>query len=616
MRVLLIGLALAGFAPAQAQGANCGAPATPIHEAQGPGAASPLEGRRVQVEGVVTAVFQGHASDRFRRDLDGFFIEAPPAERDGEPATSDGVFVRSAHEVGPGRRVRVDATVHENHGQTELASVREVRDCGPADGFAPTPLRLPTSRGFEPYEGRWVRLPQALRVAATHDYDRYGELVLAVPIVGRDLPLQPTHAFVPDGGEAIALARAQERHRIVLDDGRHDQNPSPPRHPNGRLFDLENRFRAGDTIRDAVGVLGYAFGAYRVQPTGDAHVRATNPRPVAPPEVGGTLRVASLNVGNSFVSFGTRCGPSGRQDCRGADGPAELRRQRAKLVAALAGLDADVIALQELENHPRDAALRDLAAGLNEAEGGWSAVPTGLVGRDVIAQGLLYRPDAVVAIGPPVVLDARDFVDPLRTGEPRNRPALAQTFRDRASGEAFVVVANHLKSKGSSCGPGDDDPLQGSCAATRTAGVRALLAWLADDPTGTGTGALIVGDLNAYPREDAARALAAGLDGRHGTADDVVDLVARHAGREATTFANDGRFGRLDHAFATADLATRVTGAGVWAINAAEPDLIDADTTFKGRAEAALYAPDPYRASDHDPVVVGLRLGSGRSGGR
>jgi predicted extracellular nuclease len=54
----------------------------------------------------------------------------------------------------------------------------------------------------------------------------------------------------------------------------------------------------------------------------------------------------------------------------------------------------------------------------------------------------------------------------------------------------------------------------------------------------------------------------------------------------------------------------------VWAINAAEPDLIDADTTFKGRAEAALYAPDPYRASDHDPVVVGLRLGSGRSGGR
>jgi hypothetical protein len=526
------------------------------------------------------------------------------------------VFVRTDRRVEVGRRVRVTATVEENHGQTELASVRDVRKCGMADGFAPTPLRLPAPAGLEAYEGRWVRLPQALRVAATHDYDRYGELVLALPIVGRDVPLQPTHVFEPGRGEAAALARAQRGHRIVLDDGRHDQNPSPPRHPNGRPFDLDNRLRAGDTVQDAVGALGYAFGAFRVQPTGGALVRTTNPRPVAPPEVGGNLRVASLNVGNYFVRFGTRCGPSGRQDCRGADGPAELGRQRAKLVAVLSGLDADVLALQELQNDPDDAALRDLAAALNAAEGGWRHVATGLVGGDVIAQGLLYRPGAVEPIGSPVTLGARTFVDPLETGDSRNRPALAQAFRDRASGTVFVVVANHLKSKGSSCGPGDDDPLQGSCAATRTAGVRALLAWLADDPTGTGSGALIVGDLNAYPREDAVEELAAGLDGRRGTADDLVDLVARHAGRDATTFANDGRFGRLDHAFATTALAGDVTGAAVWSINAAEPDLIDADTTFKGPAEAALYVPDPYRSSDHDPVVVGLRLRSGRSGGR
>jgi predicted extracellular nuclease len=139
-----------------------------------------------------------------------------------------------------------------------------------------------------------------------------------------------------------------------------------------------------------------------------------------------------------------------------------------------------------------------------------------------------------------------------------------------------------------------------------------MLSWLASDPTGTGGEALILGDLNAYPREDAIQALRAGLDGRAGTADDVVDLVERHAGADAITFVFDGRFGRLDHAFATAGLAAHVTGAAPWAINADEPDLIDYDTTFKGPREAALYAPDPYRSSDHDPVLVGLSFGPER----
>jgi uncharacterized protein len=42
----------------------------------------------------------------------------------------------------------------------------------------------------------------------------------------------------------------------------------------------------------------------------------------------------------------------------------------------------------------------------------------------------------------------------------------------------------------------------------------------------------------------------------------------------------------------------------VWHINADEPDLIDYDMTFKQDAQDALYAPDAYRSSDHDPVIV------------
>ncbi len=44
------------------------------------------------------------------------------------------------------------------------------------------------------------------------------------------------------------------------------------------------------------------------------------------------------------------CGPSGDQECRGADTPEELARQRAKIVAELKGIDADVVGLMEIQN--------------------------------------------------------------------------------------------------------------------------------------------------------------------------------------------------------------------------------------------------------------------------
>jgi len=49
-----------------------------------------------------------------------------------------------------------------------------------------------------------------------------------------------------------------------------------------------------------------------------------------------------------------------------------------------------------------------------------------------------------------------------------------------------------------------------------------------------------------------------------------------------------------------------VTGATAWHINADEPDIIDYDMTFKKDAQDALYEPNAYRSSDHDPVINGL----------
>jgi len=618
----VVATALAALPWAVAQGTAepdplCLADALRVHEVQGPGAASPFQRRRVLVEGVVSVVMQGDPADPFRRDVGGFWIETPTGARDDDPRTSEGVFVASALPVRAGRQVRVQGSVAETHGVTEIGSVVAVADCGPAGSLPPpVQVRLPADEplGLEPYEGMRVVLPQELVIAEYYDYDRFGEIVLAAPQLGEVRPIQATQRFAPDDPAARAWQAEQERRRIVLDDGRTDQNPSPVRHPSGERFDLDHRFRGGDVVVGVQGVLHYAFERWRIHPTGPAEVRTANPRPAAPPDVGGELRVATLNVLNYFVAFGEVCGPNGDMACRGADDRSELRRQRAKLVAALHALDADVIGLIEVHNHADDAAVRDLVAGLNEAAGeaAWAWIPVGLQGTDAIAQGLIYRRGAVAPIGPARVLDDSAFTDPRDTGQGKNRPALAQGFRDLASGATFAVVVTHFKSKGSECGRGDDDPLQGSCAGTRTDAVPVLLDWLAGDPTGSGGEALILGDVNAYPMEDAILRLRAGLDGRLGTADDVVDLVERHAGADATTFVFDGRFGRLDHAFATAGLAAHVTGAAPWPINAGEPDLIDYDTTFKGPREAALYAPDPYRSSDHDPVLVGLSFGAGR----
>ncbi|MEZ4661546.1 MAG: hypothetical protein R2911_28680 [Caldilineaceae bacterium] len=55
-------------------------------------------------------------------------------------------------------------------------------------------------------------------------------------------------------------------------------------------------------------------------------------------------------------------------------------------------------------------------------------------------------------------------------------------------------------------------------------------------------------------------------------------------------------------------MASEVSGTTIWHINSDEPDLIDYDTTFKLDAQDAIYAEDPYRASDHDPVIVGLSV--------
>jgi hypothetical protein len=160
------------------------------------------------------------------------------------------------------------------------------------------------------------------------------------------------------------------------------------------------------------------------------------------------------------------------------------------------------------------------------------------------------------------------------------------------------VVVNHLKSKGSDCGgPPDDDPVQGNCNDTRTKGAAYLVGWLTTDPTGSGDADfLVIGDLNAYGMEDPIIEL---VD------EGYTDLLDAYQGESAYTYIFDGQSGYLDHALANPALVGEVSGATEWHINADEPPIIDYDEDYN---PAGYYSPDAYRASDHDPVIVGLSV--------
>ncbi len=592
-------------------GDPCVDDATLISAVQGDGMTSPMVGQTVTVQAVVVGDFQNNDQPDDGH-LNGFYIQEEDADADVSGATSEGLFVFRGPDVSVGDQVRVTGEVVEfgssGSSLTELGNA-EVLVCASAVAL-PTATQLSLSveepNDFERYEGMLVTFPQTLTISEFFNFDRFGEIVLTV---GRDH--QPTAVFEPYSPEAEALAVENRLNRLMLDDGISLQNPEFTRHPNGAEFTVDNHFRGGDTLTNVTGVMDDSFGLYRVQPTEGADYAASNPRPSAPDHLGGSLTVASFNVLNYFTTLDLGpdiCGPAADQECRGADNAEELARQQAKIVAALASMDADVVGLIEIENHPGDVPTATLVDALNAEMGAgtYDFIATGAIGTDAIRMAFIYKPAAVIPVGDHAILDSS--VDE-RFDDERNRPVLAQAFEENATGGVVTVAVNHLKSKGSGCGDGDDDPVQGNCNRTRAMAADALVDWVAGDPTGSGDlDTLIIGDLNSYDKEDPIDQVREGADDSSGTNDDFTDLVFQYAGEYAYSYLFDGQLGYLDHALASATLAPQVTGATVWHINADEPDILDYDTSFKKDPQDALYEPNAYRSSDHDPVIVGLDL--------
>jgi hypothetical protein len=383
------------------------------------------------------------------------------------------------------------------------------------------------------------------------------------------------------------------------------QNPPAVIYPDPGLT-YTNTLRTGAVVPNLVGVLDYRASSYRVQPVGVIDFTNSADRPETMDDVGGAIQVASFNVLNYFTTLDTGapiCGPGQDMGCRGANSALEFERQRTKILNAILALDVDVIGLIEIENHHADDAVIDLVTGLNDlaGTGTYAYIDTGVIGTDAIKQAFIYQPATVTPVGNYVILDSS--VDPGYL-DTKNRPVLIQTFAENSTGQLATVAVNHLKSKGSPCDDVGDPDMgdgQGNCNLTRTAAATILVDFLATDPTGSGSERfLIIGDINSYAMEDPITVMQnAGY----------TDLLRQFYGDEAYSYVFDGQFGHLDHALANAGILSFVTGATAWHINADEPRVLDYNTEFKTAQQIIeWYSPEPFRASDHDPVVVGLEF--------
>ena len=587
-----------------------------ISAIQGAGNTAALTGVQA-IEGIVTRVFSGSAGQN------GFYVQEEDADQDGNPATSEGIFCFDPSGLFTGtigNKVQVTGTAVEytstsggvNSSLTQLSTLTSVINKGPGTLPAATlvtlPFAVPTGgvSALERYEAMLIQLSAAtgnLTVTETFGLGRYGQITLSATDAtnqpGTDGRIdQYTQFNVPSVSGYAAYEAAVDRRQILLDDASSVQYPATIIHSRGsNPLTANNTLRGGDDVASITAILDERFDGYRLQTNTGVNFNAANPRPASPSAVGGTLKTGFANVLNYFTTFGAT-------NDRGADNANEFARQRAKVIANLIGLGADIIGLSEIQNKTQNdnglAGLQDLVGGMNAATAPNTytfITPNAQSATDFITVAIVYKPASVSLVGPAVPIPAS-----YGTGSYGvvGRSAIAQTFQQTPLGGIFTLVANHWKSKGSaSAGAGNADAGdgQGASAAIRTQQAQDLLSWIGTKPTGTADADyLIVGDLNAYARETPLTTLETG---------GYTALIPN----SSYSFAFKGEWGALDHALANGTLQPQITGATKWYINADEPTVLDYNTENKTTTQqTSLFNPDQYRSADHDPLVIGLNL--------
>ncbi len=538
--------------PANESGGLCDSDLTGIRAIQGEGPSSPVEGSELTLKGVAT-----HIGDK------GFYLEdaAVPAD----PSGSRALFVADqelAASVRAGQWLAVSGRVAELGDRedtlTALTGVSDHQVCSEQADLPVTYAELPLGPdGRESLEAMRVSFRQALVLSDHYNLHR-GEMTLS----SNGVPRVPTEVRLP-GPQAMQLQQENQENAIA-----------------GRLAPHSGPWPVGTVLAPVVGAMGHDGRRQRLflesAPEGSSAV----PQPV-PQAAEGAVRIVNANLLNFWNGDGRGGGFPGE---RGAESLQQFEAQKARTRAAMAQIQPDLLAVQELENDgfgPHSAA-SDLLALLNETgHDDWAFIDpgNGAIGGDVIAVGLFYRSGVLEAVGPARVLDGPEF-------QRLSRQPLAQRFRERRSGAQFLAVTNHLKSKGRCPGDGENSDRQDGQGCWNRARVDAVVAQLpAWGEIAASSGSdhvIILGDMNAWRLEDPIRTF---------TDAGYVDLVESLSGLPQHSFLYWGQTGTLDYAFASPSLAAHAVRALNWHVNAAYPQKME--------------MPMPWmRFSDHDPVIV------------
>jgi uncharacterized repeat protein (TIGR01451 family) len=613
---------------------------TPIHDVQGPGAASPIVGSSVTIRGIVTGV-----------KSNGFFVQEPDANVDADPATSEGIFVFTSAAPPPAAaftaQVQVTGTVVEfvpttdtqQPPVTELTSPTVVQLLPPGQ---PLPTAVPLTATFPSPAGPHDQLErvEGMRVSAT-------SMTVTGPSDGSVNEPNATgtsngrfHAvitgvarpFREPGIEAPNAAPAGSIPPIP----RWDANPERLRVESATINAQPIlTLRTGDVAGPLVGPLDYGFRGYAIYPDGTQTVNVTTGPALATTVTAPTpteFTVASYNLQRFFDTVNDP-----------AIGEPVLtstafnnRLQKVSLAIRNHLQTPDIVGVQEVENL---STLQAIAAQINSDAVAASQPNPNYVaylseGNDVggIDVGYLVKTADVGGGTPRVAVNSvtqiglsATWIDP-STGASdlfNDRPPLVlDATVSRAPGVSFnvVVVNNHLRSL---IGIEDSAAAGPTTAGDRVRRKRQTQAdFLAQYLQGRQTAApgehlVVIGDMNAFefndgladtigtirgvPSPDNETAVCATCpiapntgDGTDQLNPDLTNLVATPPAAERYSYVHDGNAQNIDHALAGAALVADTTARRI------EHPRIGADwpETERNNASTAL------RVSDHDPVVA------------
>ena len=606
-----------------------------IAEIQGTGDASQFVGNdTLTTRGIVTAAYPTGG-------FNGFYIQTAGTGGAIDMTShnaSEGLFVYSAgtgvvNNVAIGDYVEVFGSISEYFGLTQItptdaADVTVLTDT--AAPVVPATVSWPDSDAKrESLEGMLLAPQGDFTVSDTYNTNRYAEILLAS---GTSPLIQPTEVAAPGVAEYAAGLAANANISVTLDDAAtinflssaNQATPLP-------YISNDNPVRVGAAVTfTAPMIFDYRNGAWKFQPTQQLTVANAgtvqpvtfeNTRTASPEDVGGELKLATFNVLNYFttlgadtagcISYSDRDGnPITVRSCtvdngpRGAWDAANLQRQQDKIVEAITALGADVIGLEEIEastsvaggGTDRDAALNSLVAALNAKAGSndWSAVPSPALvptDEDVIRTAFIYKNATAEPVGESTILIGSAAFSNAR--EP-----LAQAFKvkDGADANKFLAIVNHFKSKGSGSGADADmNDGQGASNVSRVAQSTALIAFAQDMGTASGTDKIfLMGDFNSYTMEDPITVLT------------DAGYINQGSKSGEYTYSFGGASGSLDHVFASPAADHAVNAVDVWGINSGESVALEYSRYNNNVTD--FYRADMYRASDHDPVILGLNL--------